>query len=118
MNALKAPRPIRDARRDVDGTGLMGLGWLGPPKFIGFFCLIHKLHWIFGCFLLNPDLWNCLPKSSQSSIGETCERKVTLLVVKNGVNHVFNFSRSLMGYTMESLAGTHRVERFVGPKFR
>jgi hypothetical protein len=24
----------------------------------------------------------------------------------------------LMGYTMESLAGTHRVERFVGPKFR
>lgn len=100
MNALKAPRPIRDARRDVDGTGLMGLGWLGPPKFIGFFCLIHKLHWIFGCFFIKPRLvelftkiqsiqywWNMWTKSDLVGGKERGKPCVQFFTIIDGIHH-------------------------------
>ena len=106
---------MRDARdwMGLDGTGLMGLGWLGPPKFTGYFCLIHEPHWIFGC--LNPDLWNWT-KIQSIQYWWNMWTKSDLVGGKERGKPCVQFSRRLMGYIMESLAGTHRVERFVGPE--
>ena len=101
MNALKVLRPIRDARRE----GLDGTGWA--------FCLIHEPHWIFGC--LNPDLWNWT-KIQSIQYWWNMWTKSDLVGGKERGKPCVQFSRRLMGYIMESLAGTHRVERFVGPE--
>ena len=73
--------------------GLGWLGWLGPPKFLVFFLVDTRTSLDFWLFFLKlkPDLWNWTKIQSIQYISETCERKVTLLVVRNGVNHVFNF---------------------------